>query len=151
MKNNKQKPKTILGKKFDAAAYRNRAAGEFKTYEVELPSGFVFKLRRPKLKTCVAGGQMPDSLLQKMFEAEQKRMPLNSDNSLSGDEMLEYIKFQASLVQEACIVPRIVDEPNSPDEIIFGDIDDEDYTFLVAWCMAGSVEGENFEKFRQQS
>ncbi len=151
MKNNRQKPKTIFGKRFDAAAYKNRAVEEIKTYEVELPSGFIFTLRRPKLKTYIAGGQMPESLLQKMLEAEKRGTQATFQSSLSADESVDLVKFQATLVAQACIVPRIVDEPNSPEEIKFGDLEDEDYTFLVAWCMAGSVEGENFDKFRQES
>ena len=151
MQKTRTKPKNILGRKFDAAAYKNRPLDDVKTYEVTLPSGFIFTLKRPKLKAYIASGQMPQNLLQKMIDAEKQGNSAGFDSSLSSDETVDLVQFQATLVVQACVVPRIVDEPNSPEEIAFGDLDDEDYMFLVAWCMAGSVEGENFEQFRQQS
>ncbi len=50
MQKTRPKPKTIMGRKFDAAAYQSRSLGEIKTYEVALPSGFVFTLRRPNVQ-----------------------------------------------------------------------------------------------------
>ncbi len=98
---------------------------------------------------------MPSTLLQKMMETEKRTKngatAIDATGEFSTDEAADLMRFQAMLVKKACVVPRIVDNPAAPEEIRFEDIDDDDYLFLVKWCGAGSVEGENFEQFRQQS
>ena len=151
MKNTRQKPKNTLGKRFDATAYKNRSIDEIKTYQLELPSGFIFTVRRPNLRSFAASGRMPQSLLEAMLAAESSGATEIKSGTMSSDELAELIKFNALLVRKACVVPRIVENPTSPEEVRFEDIDDDDFLFLSRWCNGGGVEGENFEKFRNES
>ncbi len=151
MQKTRPKPKTILGKQFDAAAYKNRSIEDIKTYQLTLPSGFVFTVRRPNLRTFAASGRMPQSLLEVMIAAESRGATEVRSNELPPEEVADLLKFQAEVVKKACLIPRIVENPTTAEEIRFEDIDDEDFAYLAQWCNGGSVEGENFEQFRQQS
>ena len=140
-----------MGKRFDTAAYQNRSVEDLQTYELQLPSGFVFTVRRPNIKSYAVSGRLPENLLQKMIEAEKRGATAAVSDDLSTDETVELLAFQALLVKKACVVPRIVDDPQTPEEIRFEDLDDDDFLYLSQWCNTGSVEGENFDKFRKKS
>lgn len=113
-----------------------------KTYQVKAPSGFLFTLCRPNLQTYLAGGQIPTGLLERIFEPDP-----SSATKATAEQQAASVIFMGTLVRQACINPRIVDNPKSKDEIRFEDLDDEDFLFIFNWCKFGGVLGENLVGF----
>lgn len=129
---------------FNAAAFGQKAIEQSKTFEVLMPSGFTFTLRRPNVQTFAASGLLPSKLFQKMLASERR----GGEIEYSEADAAKMIEFCGALVRAACVVVRLVDNPSSPEEIRFGQITDEDFNHVVFWCNSGGVEGDNLEKFR---
>lgn len=144
-----------------ASEYRRRPANaDGSTQLVTLPSGFVWELRPPNILAYIATGRYPQSLVTKAREAwakngvmsdEQKqKMGEEALKEMGDDEISQLLIFMRTLVQDACVKPRIVVGGMSEDELDPIEVDPVDFKFIFSWCMShGGVPGiESLETFR---
>lgn len=144
-----------------AAEYRRRPIGaEGSTQLVTLPSGFVWELRPPNILAYIATGRYPQSLVTKAREAwskngvmsEKQKQKLGEETlkEMSDDEMSQLLIFMRTLVQDACVKPRIVVGGMGDDELDPVEVDPVDFKFIFSWCMKhGGVPGiDSLESFR---
>jgi len=126
-------------------------------FEVELPSGEVFTLRPPHLQTYIASGRMPQVLLKRGLDAwrEQGKLEHLDDIStsamiedLSQEELTDALVFMRDIVVDCCVDPRIVENPQSEDELSPDDVDDADMQFIFQWGIEKGVETMRLSKFR---
>jgi hypothetical protein len=135
-----------------AAAYRkNKAARAEKTFEVELPSGNKFLLRDPNLQMFVVSGALPLGVAEKMEAARAEgKTDEQAFKMLSPKEQIASINFATKLVRYICVSPKIVDNPQTDDEIAPEELLPEDFSFLVQWAQSGGGEAEKLNSFRPQ-
>lgn len=144
-----------------AAEYRKRpATTEGTTQLVTLPSGYVWELRAPNILAYMATGRYPQSLVNKGLEAWKKNGVLPEDKQLevgkkivkemSDGEISQTLIFMRTLVQDACVKPRIVVGGVGEDELDPIEVDPADFKFIFSWCIKhGGVQGiEALENFR---
>lgn len=142
-----------------AAEYRRRTIGaEGSTQLVTLPSGYVWELRPPNILAYIATGRYPQSLVNKARAAWKKTgiLPATDEageelvKEASDEEMAQLLIFMRTLVQDACIKPRIVVGGMGEDELDPIEVDPVDFKFIFSWCMShGGVPGiESLESFR---
>lgn len=128
------------------------------TAEITLPSGAVFKCRRPPLEVWIAAGRVPQSFLLKMQKAEK------GDGGavvLTDEETVSTINFVRQALTYAVVEPRLVVDATGNDDLDPADLDIEDFHFLTSWILSGcpgvpvkTKEGEtsidNLARFRQK-
>jgi hypothetical protein len=142
-------------KKFSRQAYLSQKAKVTETFEVTLPSGVEFTLRRPNLQAFFSSGILPASLLTKLMKAYQTQSAAgaNALNELSVEESVGMLIFQGEVLKQSCVNPRLVAEPKEDDEIGFSDLADDDILAILEWAMgahSGGVEGENASRFHSK-
>lgn len=141
-----------------AAEYRKRQSNtEGGTQLVTVPSGFVWELRPPNILAYIATGRYPQSLVNKARKAWKKTgiLPTNKAGEelikeSSDEEVAQLLIFMRTLVQDACVKPRIVVGGMGEDELDPVEVDPTDFKFIFSWCMSyGGVPGiESLESFR---
>lgn len=130
-----------------AAAYRKAVQSKpMELVDVTVPSGFVWKLRKPDLEGYIMTGRLPQSLVEQFLEAAERRGVVPSElqqanaerfikTPLNKDESMASLIFVRELVREACVVPRIVIGGVGNDEIDPTEVDPEDFKFIRDWCL----------------
>lgn len=141
---------------FSRQGYLKKKLEVTKTFDVVLPSGAEFTLRRPNLKAYLSSGQLPTSLLKKMMQLSKRSKSYATEAmaEMTEEETVSMLVYQGSVLKEVCVSPRIVDNPTADDELAFTDLTDEDIEFITKWAFnaeAGGVEGENVAQFRNES
>lgn len=141
--------------KFSRQSYLQKRLEVTETFNVTLPSGAEFTLRRPNLKAYLSSGQLPTSLLKKMmqFSKRSKAYATEAMQEMTEDETVSMLVYQGSVLREVCVSPRIVDNPQADDEISFTELADQDIEYITKWAFnaeAGGVEGENVAQFRNE-
>ncbi len=142
-----------------ASDYRQQRQAVELTGEVTLPSGAVFKMRRPPLDVWMAAGRIPQSFLRAMLEAQQGGGGANVQ--FSTEETLDGLAFLAEAVVYSCVEPRVTMQSDDPDVLSLSELDAEDFRFLTGWVQAGSpgvpvktktgeVQPEKLTRFRQK-
>ena len=124
--------------------------------DVTLPSGAVWKLRKPVIEQFIAAGRLPASLTAKMLSMAKKAGNGQSAETkaelmklLTPDEILQNLAFGCELLQHSAVEPRIVLEPPAPsDAILPTDIDPDDFRFLIEWVFSGGETGSGLSSFR---
>lgn len=120
-----------------ALAYR-QAQGE----PVHLPSGATVLLRRPPLKTWMANGRMPQSLLNAAIQARadagddvtvvhQKTMEAVLEDN---QKAIEAYKFMLEIVTYSMVQPALVEVVAGPNQIAMDELADDDFTHIVKWA-----------------
>jgi hypothetical protein len=142
-------------KKFSRQAYLSQKAKVTETFEVTLPSGVEFTLRRPNLQAFFSAGLLPTSLVTKLIKAFQTKTANNPADlsDLSVEESVGMLIFQGEVLKQCCFNPRLVAEPKEDDEIGFSDLADDDILAILEWAMSahsGGVEGENASRFHSK-
>lgn len=143
-----------------AAEYRKRQANsEGATQLVKVPSGFVWELRPPNMLAYIATGRYPQSLVNSARKAWKKNGVLPTTQKAgeelvkhaSDEEMAQLLIFMRTLVQDACVKPRIVVGGMGDDELDPVEVDPADFKFIFNWCMShGGVPGiQSLETFRE--
>jgi hypothetical protein len=138
-----------------AAAYRKireQRQNAEPTFEVTLPSGAVFVLRRPDPSIFAVTGALPLTLPEKMEKARLKgKTDAEAFQTLSVKEQTAGIEVTSKLVRLACVSPRIVDYPDpNADEIAPDDLLLEDYNFIAMWIQTGGGESDSLDSFRDE-
>lgn len=143
-----------------ASEYRKRRQAVEAIGEITLPSGAVFKMRRPPLDLWMAAGRIPQSFLRAMLEAQQGGV--NAQVQFSTEETLEGMAFLTEAVIYAAVEPQLALQSDDPEVLLLSDLDPEDFRFLTSWIQAGSpgvpaktttggeVQPEKLARFRQK-
>lgn len=135
-----------------AAAYKEKARARIKTQEVELPSGAIFLLRKPDLEKFAISGALPSSIAGKMEQAaKQGKSSEDAFLDLSPAEKEKSFQFGRTLIFYICVEPRVVENPQSDDELTIEDLDSEDLKFLLEWARSGGGEAASLDNFRPES
>jgi hypothetical protein len=132
----------------NAAAWRALAnkPEEADIVDLELPSGFVVKATRPPLEMWLVSGAIPIEFINKAQEAfgsagttAQKQAAVAEALTEDPAQMQRALTFMRNAVQYAVVYPRITldADPNNPDEISPAAIPEKDFSFIVAWVVAG--------------
>lgn len=143
-----------------ASEYRHRQQAAAVTGDITLPSGAVFKMRRPPLDVWMASGRIPQSFLRAMLEVQQGTGGANAQFSV--EETLDGMTFLTEAVIYAAVEPRLAMQSDDSEVLLLADLDPEDFRFLTSWIQAGSpgvpvrtttgqeVQPEKLARFRQK-
>lgn len=144
-----------MAKKLETAAdkYRrikNELLGKEELFDVECPSGMVFKCRRPNLAQFVTSGVLPMSLAGKLKDAEaQGESGADAFSQLDWQDQVKTIEFSNKIVRHCCVSPKLVENPRSgADEIGYDELELDDYAAIAKWAMPGGGGVENLDSFR---
>ena len=144
----------------NAREYRKRKQTAEAIGEIVLPSGAVFRMRRPPLDVWMASGRIPQSFLRAMLEAQQGGA--QAATQFSTEETLEGLTFLTEAVIYAAVEPRLAMQSDDEEVLALSDLDPEDFRFLTSWIQAGSpgvpvrtttggeVQPEKLARFRQK-
>lgn len=124
--------------------------------DVKVPSGFVFKFKKPNTIGIILSGGLPETAVNEAAEAWKEKglvMP-------SGDS--ETDRIQAQIVQKSFEIcdrmlelshaPKIVlREAQNDNEISIAKIDSEDLLFLFQWTAAGGNTAAMLAMFPERS
>lgn len=102
---------------------------------VELPSGIVMRVARPKLATLLRSGKIPQSLTSAALrQAEGRRL-------LTQDEVKESLEVLEIVLMEAVKEPKIVKGTTPKEgEITFDHLTDDDQGFLFQFVQSGNTD-----------
>jgi hypothetical protein len=142
-----------------ANQYRKQVQKAELTGNITLPSGAIFKMRRPPLDVWMASGRIPQSFLRAMLEAQQGGA--QAATQFSTEETLEGLTFLTEAVIYAAVEPRLAMQSDDEEVLALSDLDPEDFRFLTSWIQAGSpgvpvktstgeVQPEKLARFRQK-
>jgi hypothetical protein len=142
-----------------AHEYRKKRQEEEATADVTLPSGAVFKMRRPPLEVWAATGRIPQSFLRAMLDAQEAGSASNIN--LTTEETLDGFSFVAEAIVYACVEPRVGVKPNNEDILDLAELDPADFAFLTRWVQSnapdvpvrtagGELELNKLQRFRQK-
>lgn len=126
-----------------AAQWRKLSRRFADRVELTLPSGMVIKVQRPNVGAWIRSGRVPQTVTTAMLKAAKGgQNPTALLSQLDEKQFFDVMVFMRDMVMETVIEPRIVLEadPNNPDEIGAGEISDEDFNFIAAWAMEGTVQ-----------
>lgn len=143
--------------KMETAAERYRRIAREKAqseqlFDVECPSGMVFKCRRASMDVWVSLGIMPMNLVEKMTTAAEEGKLSNEEifASLPIHEKLQSIDAAAKMLRYVCVEPRIVDAVKEPNDITQDEMLLEDINHIVAWASRGGDAAAGLESFRNE-
>lgn len=137
-----------------AERYRRLArehAATDEVFDLETPSGMVWKVRKPDLAQFIVSGVMPISLAEKVATLQTSAgNEAAAFAQLSTKEQIRIIDFKNRVVRFCAVEPRIVENPESGDEIGFDEVMMADYNAIFEWAMPGGGEAETLSKFRRK-
>ena len=114
---------------------------------VELPTGPVVKVRKPKLLDMFASGQIPGELINLSRSSSEAEMEKKIEGSPEARK--KTMEMMNAVVKAAIVEPEIVDEPDyDKQQIHIDDLDMADKLFVYKIAMGGT---EELKKFREQS
>jgi hypothetical protein len=132
----------ISGKAWRDTTRKAQTEGE----EVQMPSGNWARVRNIPLSLLLAHPDMTDSLTP--IAAEIAGITSNASNRKTAKDVLTFIKQQLGVVEVitklALIEPRVVDDPQSDDEIAYSDVEDVDRFWLMELLMKSARELQSF-------
>jgi hypothetical protein len=133
-----------------ATEYRNTPRQRpANTVLVTVPSGAKWELAQPDFMGYIATGRMPQSLVLEFlasaerrgvkpeeFKDQEKAAEIAVD--ISTKETVNALIFMRTVVEDACINPRIVVGGTGDDELDPTEVKPEDFKFIFQWCMSHS-------------
>lgn len=146
--------------KMETAAERYRRikaerAANDELFEVETPSGMVWKLRRLNLEQFVVSGTMPMQFATLLAKAQEEAGgdAKKAFATLDISDKLKALNFSQKVVRYCAVEPRIVEMPQAADEIGFDEVEIDDFNAILSWAMPngditqGGGEAESLEPF----
>lgn len=126
------------------------AEGE-KTYPFTSPSGMEWQLRKLNPLVFRDVGLIPNELVAKMAVLQRN----GSGNAavfeqFTNKDLARSIELNSAVVRYVCVNPRIVEVPESDDEIGFDDVITADYEAILNWATSGGGEAERLGNFPRQ-
>jgi hypothetical protein len=135
--------------------FREQLAERAKTEEhfnVQAPSGLIYKLRRINFQNYLAAGYLPEAFLEYFYE-QNKAYVLGTETDaraafekMTAEEYKSAMKFRRETVVAACVVPKIVETPATDDEARFEELPDGDAAFICGWVQIGGAIAEGLKK-----
>lgn len=139
-----------------ASDYKKLASKARVTYEVELPSGAVFKLADPPVQQWVMAGRLPTGLMAKMVAVAKGIEGKSSEaaaeaalKAMTEEEFVLQLTLGRELLLATVIEPRLSAEGDA-DSVALTDILPDDYTFLMKWIWSGGKQGGSLDTFRSE-
>jgi hypothetical protein len=125
-----------------AKEYRSRKRDRLSKLTVEA-TGETFIVRRVAVDAWIMAGRIPETLAREVLSAwQQVREADAAIGNMSVDQMLSGLNVVRDLVVYACVSPKLVtgDVEADPDkdEIHFAELDPEERTALISFCMTGN-------------
>lgn len=103
---------------------------------VPLPSGLVFRLRKPSISRLMQEGVFPNELVSSAI-----KLDANNLQPQTREEYLQYLQVIDTVVKRACVVPRVVDlvegEAVPEDAITLDDVDENDRVAIFMYAQTG--------------
>jgi hypothetical protein len=146
--------KNMTGTKMETAAekYRRikaeRAANE-ELFELETPSGMVWKLRKLNLEQFVLSGTMPMQFAAKLAKTQEAAGGdhVKAFESLDMADKLKAISFSQKVVRYCAVEPRIVEDPKETNDIGFEEVELDDFNAILTWALPGGGKAESLDSF----
>jgi hypothetical protein len=125
-----------------AKEYRSRKRERLSKLTVEA-TGETFIVRRVAIDAWIMAGRIPETLAREVLSAwQQVRDAGNSTENMSTDQLMSGLHVVRDLVLSACVSPKLVagDVEADPDkdEIHFAELEIEERTALINFCMTGN-------------
>jgi hypothetical protein len=125
-----------------AKEYRSRKRDRLSKLTVEA-TGETFIVRRVAVDAWIMAGRIPETLAREVLSAWQQVSSADAAMAnLSPDQMMSGLQVVRDLVIYACVSPKLVigDVEADPDkdEIHFVELEPEERTALIAYCMQGT-------------
>lgn len=112
---------------------------------VDLPSGFVARLRPIGLMALFSTGKIPDNLTPLVAElVTAERVDSRNAIQKATESMMAITQLYDLVCKECFLEPKVVDNPKSDDEISLADIPDEDKQYVLAVANAPSIALRSF-------
>lgn len=114
-------------------------AAKQETFDVEMPSGMTWTLRKLDVAQFVLNGTMPMTLAAKIAEASEQTEGdgVKAFSALSFKDQIKTIDFSQKVVRYCAVNPRIVENPTLPDEIGFDEVELDDFNAILEWAQTG--------------
>jgi hypothetical protein len=125
-----------------AKEYRSRKRDRLSKLTVEA-TGETFIVRRVAIDAWIMAGRIPETLAREVLSAWQQVSSTDAAMAnLSPDQMMSGLQVVRDLVVYACVSPKLIlgDQEAEPDkdEIHFAELEPEERTALVNFCMTGA-------------
>lgn len=130
-------------KRWSTSNYRHKRSQKLasKTPEwVTVPSGVQFYLRKVGMMAYALAGHMPRGLSADAVDAWKERgIDAGEEESVSVtptqvEDGQRNVALMARILQEACVLPKLTNNPQNDDELDPVDLDDDDVLFIVRWA-----------------
>jgi hypothetical protein len=139
----------------NAEDYKKLASAKrLETFDVETPSGAVWKMREPPIEQFIIAGKLPASLAAKMASVVGRSGGDKDSASkamlteLEPEDLMNNLTFGRDLLLYCAVEPRISLSPTDENEIAPEDILPDDFMFLISWVMTGGKSGAALSNFR---
>ena len=108
---------------------------------VTLPSGLVFKLKKPSISRLLEDNVFPNDLV-----ATAIKMDSNTNEPANREEYLRSLKVIETIVVQAAVVPKVVTEEDKVDDesIYIKDLDDQDKVAIYLFVQTGVKQLNSF-------
>jgi hypothetical protein len=124
-----------------AKEYRSRKRERLSKLTVEA-TGETFIVRRVAIDAWIMAGRIPETLAREVLGAWQQVKDVDPTENMNVDQMMSGLHVVRDLVVAACVSPKLVtgDAEADPDkdEIHFAELETEERTALIAYCMNGA-------------
>lgn len=138
-----------------AAAYLGKVqeakAGD-PVFDLAVPSGFVWKVRKPDLTPYVICGELPVDLVSEVARSighGEENVDDTTSEKMSPEDEAKILIFMREVVQAAAVEPRITTTPDGPDEIHPKFVDWPDFEAIFTWAVTGGGDVERLRRFRK--
>lgn len=139
-----------------ASEYREKRQAKLAEEPTELvtvpKTGNTWRLRKVSLQTWIIGGEMPMYLARKMeaaFEARDEAAAQHIYESLTPAEQERFDEFNRRIVEAATVEPRIRLNPETENDLRPGEVDADDFIFILGWAFTGGTSAEALDQFRK--
>lgn len=108
---------------------------------VSLPSGLVFKLKKPSISRLLEDNVFPNDLV-----ATAIKMDSNTNEPANREEYLRSLQVIDTIVTHAAVVPKVVTNKDevSDDSIWIKDLDDQDKVAIYLFVQTGVKQLNSF-------
>jgi hypothetical protein len=107
---------------------------------LELPSGLIVRIKRPKLAVMMKNGIIPSDLLNMSLDVTTGKTSSNPADIQKAIQVMEII------LMNSFIEPRLVEKIAGEGEIALEDLTDDDRAFAFAFVQSGRTGLERFRK-----
>lgn len=123
--------------KFSRAKYQKGRDKKLPTFEVELSTGDTVTLRPVSPHVYLSSGQLPASYAEKAMSMQGGKDQAETIKTFTPEERTADLMFFGLVIRDACVEPKIVENPKTDSEVKFSDFGDEDLKTIFQSAIAG--------------